>query len=88
MSWMNDLLLLPYSVSVQSCFEHGYVTACARSGETQRHRDTETQRHRDTEREGQGKTCTAQSQVRITKNSSFEKTSGSIKNIRLGTLAV
>ena len=39
MVWMNDLLLLPYSVSVQSCFEHGYVTACARSGETQRHRE-------------------------------------------------
>jgi len=46
-----------------------------------KHRATE-----GTEREEQGKTCTAQSQVRITKNSSFEKTSsfkknsGSVKN--------
>ena len=39
-----------------------------------KHRGTE-----GTEREGQGKMCTAQSQVRIT------KTSGSIKNIRQGT---
>ena len=43
-----------------------------------KHRDTE-----GTEREGQGKTCTAQSQVRITNNLSFEKTSGSIKNSNL-----
>jgi hypothetical protein len=48
-----------------------------------KHRGTE-----GTEREGQGKTCTAQSQVRITKTSGFKKNSGSIKNIRQGTLAV
>jgi hypothetical protein len=45
-----------------------------------KHRGTE-----GTEREGQGKMCTAQSQVRITKTSGFKKNSGSIKNSRQGT---